>query len=163
MKKILIIIILIILLIVFYGKFIEPKSLIPMEQQFIDFLTNNKDNYNGAIIRPLCQLNDKTFEAFKQFCERTRVVLLNENLTSNQYELIKNNPPIFVSSDFKNGGMKIANMINRLSYILGSNYTDILICDGPNNNVPAITVLIMSRKLGSGQFSISMPGIGVKF
>lgn len=55
-------------------KYIEPKSLIPMEQQFIDFLTN-KDNYNGAIIRPLCQLNDKTFEAFKQFCERTRVVL----------------------------------------------------------------------------------------
>lgn len=42
-----------------------------------------------------------------------------------------------MSSDFKNGGLKIANMINRLSYILGSNYTDILICDGPNNNVSA--------------------------
>ena len=118
-------------------KYIEPKSLIPMEQQFIDLLKKCNGLYNGAIIRPLSQMNEKVFEVFQEFCQNTKVILLNENLTAVQYKNIGNKAPIFISSNFENGGLKIANMINRLSYIYGIEYTNIIICDGPNNNIPA--------------------------
>lgn len=113
-------------------KFIKNGYDYAAKIEFYNLLRNSKDDYDIFIIRPLDEVDDELFDIISDLSTDKKIVLLDIDLSSEQRKNIKGRPPIFVCSDFKEGGKSLANAIYSAFFKLNTSNTYLLLCTGPN-------------------------------
>lgn len=120
------------------SEYIYDNTYVTTEIQLLNILNKVlKKDCSGVIFRPIGKLDKKTFELFSELCKKTKVVLVDVDISKEQRNTLGSLAPVYVCSDFEKGGRKIGTVISQLSLLFGRESTDTFICVGPESNVPA--------------------------
>ncbi len=115
-------------------RYLSADKVEPLDKQLRIILSEVLANdYSGVIIRPVGEMSEKTFAVFKEICQNCPVIVCDIDITARQRKELGEDAPVFICSDFEDGGRKIGMLINRLCFIYGRVSTDIIICKGPKN------------------------------
>lgn len=98
------------------------------------FLKSDAQKYDGVILIPDVTVTEGVYEGIKQvLAEKKPVILLDQNLSLEQQDNLNTKmKPIYICSDFDQGGRAIAEYIRSYVKVNGQDQTRVILLTGPN-------------------------------